>query len=99
MIVRCRMANHSLGNHLLGHSNRVTVLGELVWGQNILENIVTKVKTGTWVPFSCVLKELLEIMPVTLKQNILSISNLSQTTNILIVETSWSLMKLTSRNY
>ena len=60
------MTNHPLGYQLLRHGHRVAGLGELVGRQDVLQDVVPEVETGARLPLCCVLKKLVEVMPVTL---------------------------------
>ena len=33
-----------------------------------LEDVVTEVERGTWLPLSCILKEFIEVVPVALRE-------------------------------
>ena len=61
------MANHPLCYELLRHGHAITVLGKLVGCQDVLQDVVPEVETRTGLPLCCVLKKLVEVVPVTLQ--------------------------------
>ena len=65
--MRGRPPQHALGQQLLRHGHGVAVLGELVRGEDVLEDVVTEVKVRTRLPLRGVLEEISQIVPVTLK--------------------------------
>ena len=65
--MRRRLTHHPLCYQLLRHSHGITVLGKLVGGEDVLQDVVPEVEAGTGFPLSGVLKELVEVVPVALK--------------------------------
>ena len=59
-------AKHTLGYHFFADANAVNGSGEFLRPQNVLNDVIAKVKRVGRLPFSAIFKELIEILPVAL---------------------------------